>query len=128
MFSLNQLSQSWFTENADGKKFVNFHCIPKKFFVCIIQYLYSDHFHLSALNSKPNDSLQNYIDLIIYADYFMLDRMVQIISKRLQKYISIQNILSILLISHTYNARDLSKLCLNYITMNCEQVNKSIEW
>jgi hypothetical protein len=42
--------------------------IKKVFFNCIVQYLYSDHFYIYQY------SIEFFIQLLIYADYFMLPR------------------------------------------------------
>lgn len=41
---------------------------------------------------------------MIYADYFMLERLVDICSNYLQKFVNVKTVLSILLLAHAHNA------------------------
>jgi len=52
--------------------------VPKAFFTCIIQYLYSDHFYIQ------NEEIEFFLKMMIYADYFMLPRLVDICSSYLK--------------------------------------------
>lgn len=49
--------------------------IPRQYFAAIIQYLYTDHF------CQTETTLTYYLRLMIYADYFMLTRLVEICSE-----------------------------------------------
>lgn len=52
--------------------------VPKIFFTCIIQYIYSDHFYIQK------EEAEFFIRLMIFADYFMLPRLVDICSSYLK--------------------------------------------
>jgi len=96
--------------------------IPKIYFNCIIQYLYSDSFYLSEHN------IQFFLRLMIYADYFMITRMVQICSNYIKKFVTLQNVLSVLLIAHAHNSGDLENFCINFICLNEAKILHSREW
>lgn len=73
--------------------------IPKEFFNCIIQFIYSDHFYI-----KDSD-MTFFVKLLIYADYFMLHRLVEICSNYLEKFMRCKNVLPLLLVAHAHNAK-----------------------
>lgn len=61
--------------------------VPKSFFTCIIQYIYSDHFYIQK------EEAEFFIKLLIYADYFMLPRLVNICSSYLKQFVNIKTVL-----------------------------------
>jgi len=72
--------------------------VPKAFFTCIIQYLYSDHFYIQ------NEEIEFFIKLMIYADYFMLPRLVDICSSYLKQFVTPKTVLQVMLVAHAHNA------------------------
>ena len=60
--------------------------------------MYSDHFYIQR------QEVDFFVKLLIYADYFMLDRLVDICSSYLKPFINVQNVLKILLVAHAHNA------------------------
>ena len=65
---------------------------------------------------------------MIYADYFMLYRLVDICSSYLKGFINVKNVVKILLVAHAHNAEQLERYCINYISKNEEEVMKSKAW
>jgi len=64
--SVGRLYQS----NSNNKfRLIRIEGVPKIFFNCIIQYLYSDNFLIGQQGAEF------FIRLMIYADYFMLQRL-----------------------------------------------------
>jgi hypothetical protein len=72
--------------------------VPKSFFTCIIQYLYSDHFYIQ------NEEIEFFIKMMIYADYFMLPRLVDICSSYLKQFVTPKTVLQVMLVAHAHNA------------------------
>ena len=50
-------------------KMIKVHGVPKIFFNCMIQYLYSDHFYIGQ------QSIEFFLQLMIYSDYFLIPRL-----------------------------------------------------
>ena len=67
--------------------------VPKTFFNAIIMYLYSDHFYIGE------HSIEFFLYLLIYSDYFMIDRVVQLATKYIKSFVNIHNVLSVYLIA-----------------------------
>lgn len=70
-------------------KVYQFKDIPKKYFSCIIQYLYSDHFFILS------QTLDFFLDLVAYADYFMLDGLKAICAIYIQQFITLGNVIKV---------------------------------
>jgi len=96
--------------------------VPKEFFNCIIQYLYSDHFYIGQ------QSVEFFIQLLIYADYFMVPRIGQICSKYIRQFICLGNVLSVLLVAHAHNAADLELFCIDFICLHEQEIVNSQDW
>jgi len=77
---------------------INVQGVPKAYFSCIIQYIYSDHFYISR------HDVEYFLKLLTYADYFMLPRLIEICSSYLKGFITTKNALHILLVAHSHNA------------------------
>jgi hypothetical protein len=58
-------------------RYVKVHGITKTYFAAIIQYLYTDHCCVTE------SEISFYIRMLVYADFFMLDRLVDITSSHL---------------------------------------------
>lgn len=56
-------------QGQNAFKLIKIHGVPKIFFNCIIQYLYSDHFYIGQ------QSIEFFLQLFIYADYFLIPRL-----------------------------------------------------
>lgn len=63
-------------------------------------------------------SLDFFVKLFIYADYFMLPRLVDICSNYLKDYVNPKTALSMLLLAHAHNAEQLERYCVHYIAMH----------
>lgn len=96
--------------------------IPKDFFNCIIQFIYSDHFYIK------NSDMTFFIKLLIYADYFVLDRLVEICCNYLEKFIRCKNVLPLLLVAHAHNARQLENTCIHFISVHESEVVNHNAW
>jgi len=111
-------SESVFREGG----YINVQGVPKSFFTCIIQYIYSDHFYIQK------EEAEFFIKLMIYADYFMLPRLIDICSSYLKQFVNIKTVLSILLIAHAHNAEQLEQYCVNYFALNEKEIMESRDW
>jgi len=96
--------------------------VPKQYFTCIIQYIYSDHFYIQRQEAEF------FIKLLIYADYFMLPRLVEICSSYLKQFVTVKSVLQILLIALAHNAEQLEKYCLHFIILNERDVLEGRNW
>jgi hypothetical protein len=72
--------------------------VPKALFSCIIQYIYSDHFYIQRHN------LEFFVQLFIFADYFILPRLVEICSNYLKTFVTSGTVLTLLLLAHAHNS------------------------
>ena len=95
-------------KEVDLKKLVVIKGIPREYFVQIIQYLYSDQFYLS----HEIDSLDYFLNLLIYSDYFMLNRMTQIVSRYIGNFVAVENVIPILTVANAHNAPQLLEFCI----------------
>jgi len=93
--------------------------VPKSYFSCIIQYIYSDHFYIQK--QEP----EFYIKLLIYADYFMLPRLIDICSSYLKGFVNHKTALNLYLLAHAHNADQLEGFCVNYIAMHEQEIMES---
>lgn len=66
--------------------------------------------------------------LMIYADYFMLSRLVEICSSYLKGFVTPKTVLNILLIAHAHNAEQLERYCLNFFAMHEKEIMESRSW
>ena len=96
--------------------------VPKSFFTCIIQYIYSDHFYIQK------EDAEFFIKLLIYADYFMLPRLVDICSSYLKAYVNVRTVLQIMLIAHAHNAEQLEQYCVNFFALHEQDIMESRTW
>lgn len=65
---------------------------------------------------------------MIYADYFMISRLAHICSNYIKKFVTVANVLSILLIAHAHNSNELETFCINFICLNEVKILDSKEW
>lgn len=93
--------------------------VPKSMFLSVIQFIYTDNF------SIVHHSVEFFIHLLVYADYFMLPRMVDICSGYLKSYVNSKTAIDILLFAMAHNASQLEQLCIHYIAMNQREVLES---
>ena len=96
--------------------------VPKSYFSCIIQYMYSDLFYIGR------QEVEFFLKLLIFADYYMLPRLVEICSSYLKGFITSKNALHILLIAHSHNAIQLEQFCINYIVSHESEILNSREF
>ena len=62
------------------------------------------------------------------ADNFMLPRLVDICTSHIKSYINVKNVLNILLVDHAHNAEQLENYCLNFITLNENEIIDKRDW
>jgi hypothetical protein len=124
-------SKSGFKESTDPKienggqnsfRIVKIEGVPKVFFNSIIQFLYSGHFYIGQ------QSLEFFLQLLIYSDYFMLPSLTQACTKHIKQYITCSNVLSVMLLAHAHNAEELETECLDFICLNENVILMSNEW
>lgn len=96
--------------------------VPKAYFESILQYVYSDHFYIWKQDATF------FLRLLMLADYFMLPRLVDICTSHLKPFINSKNVLNILLVAHAHNAEQLERFCLNFITLNENEILESRDW
>lgn len=86
-----------FKFESDGMvRFVEIKGIERSYFQVILQYLYSDTYQIC---SDEMNSLTFFLSLLIYADYFMIQRLVEICSKKITECIRPKNAIALLLIA-----------------------------
>lgn len=103
-------------KEIDLKSVVVIQGIPKDYFVQIIQYIYSDHFYPNS--STGINSLDYYLNLLIYSDYFLLKSLTEIISQYIGDMVQVENVIQILLISNSHNAKQLFDYCIKFICIH----------
>ncbi len=108
--------------HPEGEGVIDVMGVPKSYFNCIIQYIYSDHFYIQRQEAEF------FIRLMIYADYFMLPRLVEICSSYLKQFVNPRTALQILLIAHAHNADQLERYCINYFAINEKEILESRGW
>lgn len=84
--------------------------------------MYSDHFYIQRQEADF------FVKLMIYADYFMLNRLVDICSSYLKPFVNVKNVIKILLVAHAHNAEQLENYCINFISKNEADVMSSRAW
>ena len=104
------------------KRVVRLCGVPKQFFAAIVQYLYSDTFIV------VDGSLTFYLNLMIYADFFMLQRLNEICQSHLAQFVKPKNCLELYLVAKAHNAEQLENYCLHFIAANEEEISKSPMW
>jgi hypothetical protein len=72
--------------------------VPKLYFHTILEYIYSDHFYIQRNN------IEFFLKLMVFADYFILPRLVEICSLYLKPYVNQNTTLSLLLFAQAHNA------------------------
>jgi hypothetical protein len=65
---------------------------------------------------------------MIYADYFMLSRLVEICSSYLKGFVTTKTVLQILLIAHAHNAEQLERFCVNFFALHEKEIVESRCW
>ncbi len=93
--------------------------VPKIFFNTILEYMYSDHFHIQK------HSIDFFVRLMIFADYFLLPRLVDICCRYLKPFVTINTAVILFLVAHSHNAEQLESYCINFIAMNEAEVLKT---
>lgn len=90
--------------------------VPKLYFNTILEYIYSDHFFIHK------HSIEFFVRLLIFADYFMLPRLVEICSRYLMSFLTQNTALSLLLLAHSHNAEQLENYCVHFIAMHESEI------
>jgi|LauGreDrversion4_2_1035121.scaffolds.fasta_scaffold72321_1 hypothetical protein len=102
----------FFETNMKKGQSIKVYGVEKSYFSCIIQYIYSDHFYIHRQN------VEFFVKLLIFADYFMLPRLVDICSNYLKSFVNIKTVFTLLLVGNSHNADQLVNYCVHYIAMN----------
>ncbi len=63
-------------------------------------------------------SLCVWLNFLIYADYFMLQRVIELCSEKIQACIRVKNVIPLYLIAQAHNAVQLETKCLQFIAVN----------
>ncbi len=90
--------------------------VPKLYFNTILEYIYSDHFFIHK------HSIEFFVRLLIFADYFMLPRLVEICSRYLKSFLTTSTALSLLLLAHSHTAEQLESYCVHFIAMHENEI------
>lgn len=69
-----------------------------------------------------------FLRLLMLADYFMLPRLVDICTSHIKPFVTVKNVLNVLLVAHAHNADQLERYCLNFITLNENEILESRDW
>ena len=72
--------------------------VPKLYFNTILEYMYSDHFFIQK------HSIDFFVRLLIFADYFLLPRLVDICSRYLKPFVTVNTAVILFLVAHSHNA------------------------
>ena len=72
--------------------------VPKIYFNTILEYMYSDHFHIQK------HTIDFFVRLLIFADYFLLPRLVDICSRYLNPFVTVNTAVILFLVAHSHNA------------------------
>ncbi len=70
-------------------------------------------------------SLCVWLNFLIYADYFMLQRIIELCSEKIQACIRVKNVIPLYLIAQAHNAVQLETKCLQFIVVNEAAVYKN---
>lgn len=90
--------------------------VPKIYFQALVQYIYSDHFFIQRNN------IDFFVKLLIFADYFLLPRLVDICSSYLKQFVTVNSTFSLLLLAQSHNAAQLERYCIQFISMNESEI------
>ena len=102
-----------------GYQTIKIEDVPRVYFHCIIQYLYSDHFVIHS------HSLEFFLRLFVFADYFMVPRLVDICSDYLKNFVNTKTAITLLLYSLAHNASQLQRFLTYFIAQNKHEVQSS---
>ena len=122
-FATMLCDESAFTER-DLSKYVVIKGVPKEYFVLIIQFIYSDQFYMDL----DANNLEHLMNLQIYADYFMLDRMAQIVSRYICRIVCVENVIQVLKFAREHNAGQLFQFCIQFICLNESAIRRLSHW
>ena len=107
MFSKSSYFQKELTAEG-GRQTIELKGMSATYFKTILQYLYTDCFNH---HSEESSSLSFYLNLLIYADYFAIQRLVSLCSRFISDCIRPQNVLPLMLIAQAHNASQLEQKC-----------------
>jgi hypothetical protein len=65
---------------------------------------------------------------MIFADYFMLPRLVEICSSYLKQFVNVKTVLQIMLLAHAHNAEQLERYCINFFALNEKEIVETRGW
>lgn len=86
-------------------------------FLAVLEFLYTD--------SVPEISAQQAVELMIAAELFLLDRLKALCQELIRRYISIDNVVSMLRTSHYHFAHSLKEICVEFICARYDEVKHS---
>ena len=65
---------------------------------------------------------------MLYADYFMINRLSEICQNILIRFVKPKNVLDLYLVAHAHNATLLEQYCIHMLTINEPEVKTSVQW
>lgn len=86
----------------------------------LLEYLYTD-----KLSTIENEDIENVCNLLILADEYFMERLKQICEYFLSTHITLKNVSQMFAFSYTYNAKQLSECCMEFICLNLSAVLES---
>jgi hypothetical protein len=89
--------------------------ISKDYVEAIVLYSFSGNL---LQNQSGPKSLNLYLTLLIYADYFALTGLVDIFSQTISDFICVKNVLPLYLIAQAHNVKTLESECTQFIAFN----------
>ena len=91
-------------ETKENIRFIQIKGIHKIFFQAILQFLYTDTF---KIDSDEMNTLSFFLNLAIFADYFMIQRLSEICSLKIAECIRVKNVVPLYFIAQAHNVTQL---------------------
>lgn len=85
-----------------------------------LEFLYTDE-----LTSIENEEIEHVCNLLILADEYFIERLKQICEYVLSTHITLKNVAQMFSFSDIYNAKQLSKCCMEFICLNLSALLES---
>lgn len=86
----------------------------------LLQFLYADE-----LPAIENEDVESVCNLLILADEYFIGRLKQICEYVLSTHVTLRNAAQMFAFANTYNARQLSKCCMEFLSLNLSAVLES---
>ena len=98
-----------FKGTMDQIRIYSFEGIPKRHFNAVLQYLYSDAFFIAE------HSLDNFCELVRWADYFLIDRLKALAAFYTQQHLTLASVLETMKLACSFNCSELEQYCLRFV-------------